>query len=133
MKFLATILTSIYNTTVNTNRWVKFIATVVLLVGSFVIGANYYTKAKVKPCEDCGFFKAQNAELLEALIGIKKDLKEVAQSTRYIMDEMPITAMYASYDSVPKKKQTQQQIKLGAIANRIDSILRVQQQRQAKQ
>lgn len=130
MKKIQALLNSLLVASASTGRTVRLIALILAVGGAFTIGALAFSKTKIKPCEDCGYYKKQANELLEALIGIKKDIKEVAAQISYPMDESTIRFMYASYDTVPKKKQTQQQIKLGAIATKIDSIIKAQQQKQ---
>jgi len=139
MKQLFLILGKLTEIARSTTIWLKVLILVVVIFG----GAILIFKNKQKSCEDCTPFKQiaqqsqeQTQQLIKALIEIKKDVKSVAENTKYEMDsEQPITYMYARYDSIPrrKRKQTQQQIKLGLISTKIDSIIyRVQQQRQVK-
>ena len=127
---IPTWIKAIWATTVNTNRWVKFIATVIVIGLLFI----YFTRSKQKPCESCQPYKDQTQQLINALIEVRTGVKALAENTSYYpMDEQPI-AMYASYDSTPKKRPTQMQMKAGVMVGKIDSILRSiqQQQRQIK-
>lgn len=109
----------------------------IILIGLLTYSTVRIFEAK-KSCEDCGFYKKQNNDLIQALIGIKGDMQkmEAANTSYYPMDELPLTVMYASYDSIPKKKQTQQQIKLSVSikkeVSKIDSIINAAKQQQKK-
>ena len=131
MKFISSILDSIRQLSTNTSVWIKAIVLILVLGGTFTVGAVYFSETKVK---DCSFYISQNKELLDALIGIKKDIKSVS-STYYLMDaNSQVMMWYASFDSTPRKRQTQQQMRLQKVVSKIDSIImRVQQQMQQQQ
>ena len=133
MKFISSILDSIRQLSANTGVWIKAIVLIIVLGGTFTIGAVYFSKTKVKT-QDCSFYISQNKELLDALIGIKKDISAVS-NTSYLMDNNSTVMMwYAAYDSAPRKRQTQQQMKLQKVVGKIDSIImRMQQQMQQQQ
>lgn len=121
MKFISTILDSIKSLSQNTAIWIKAIVLILVLGGVFTVGAIYFSKTKVVK-EDCSFLKSQNTELIQALIHVKDGLKELTVS--YMMDEQPTQVMYASFDTIPKKKKlTQTQVKATGLMKSIDSIL----------
>lgn len=100
-------------------NWTSRIFTLVL-IASLTYGFTQVFKAK-KNCEDCTSFKEQNKELINALIGIKKDLS-AAVTTSYVGNEDGL--MYASYDTTPKRQsQFQQSQQIKRVMSKIDSIL----------
>lgn len=108
-------------------NWIKanklltaFIAAFGLVSALLIINAK--GKATIK-CEDCQPFKEQNKELISALIDIKKDLVSV-QSTSFNQLQ-PELIMFASYDTIPKRKiqQSQMQKVQQRVINKIDSLI----------
>lgn len=107
-------------------NWVKanklltaFIAAFGLASALLIINA----KGKAVKCEDCQPFKEQNKELISALIEIKKDLVSV-QSTSFNQLQ-PELIMFASYDTIPKRKtpHSQMQQVQQRVINKIDSLI----------
>lgn len=133
MKQIATILGKLLDIASNTGRWLKVLIFVIVCGGVFTIGAVYFSKTKTTKCEDCSPSKAQVQQLIDALIQVRTGVKELAAATNYIMDEETISFMYASYDTIPKKKKpTQVQVKAGLMISKLDSII-LKHQKQSKQ
>jgi hypothetical protein len=139
VKYITSILNAIKDIAMNTGVWIRVLL-MTMVVGFLVI---YFTRVKQKPCENCQpfkeestFYKGQVTQLLDALIGTRKVIQDLAASpTSYIIDQQNPMFMYAVYDSVPKRKKklTQQQVKAGMALKRIDSIIvRLNQQIQAR-
>ena len=113
-------------------NWIKDnkIMTVILIALLTFCGIKLFeAKAKVVK-QDCTYYIEQNKQLVNALIGIKKDLSEM-QSTSFNFDFESddiafATAITASYDTIPRRRvsnQSQQQVRLKLIMYRIDTLL----------
>jgi hypothetical protein len=119
---IAKLLEGVKNIASNTAIWVKSLVFIVIVGGTFTIGAISFSETKVQK-SDCTSYIEENRLLINALIEIKRDLTPIT-TTSYVMDEDFISFMYASYDTIPKEaKPTQHQIKVKAVLSKIDSIL----------
>ena len=132
MKQIVIILSKLVNIAQNTAIWLKVLIFVIVCGATFTIGAYF---SKVPKCEDCSEPKAQVQQLINALIEVRKGIKELAAtSTQYIMDEPTLQYMYASYtDTIPQKKPTQVQVKAQVMVSKIDSIILDAQKKQVQQ
>lgn len=109
MDKLNAILQTLKSMATDIKVWLRIVVLAIVFFG----GAILYSKTKVKADPDCA---RQRADLINALIEIKRDLETPATS------QVPITASFRSvsfieYDTIPKSPQV---IK---VLSKIDSIL----------
>lgn len=116
MKQVSAILGKILEIAKDAKTWLRVLILVIVGFG----GAILFSKTKVKK-EDCMACNTERRELINALIGIKKDLG-AALNTSYM--EVQDGLIWASYDTIPKRtNQAQQAQQVRRVMSKIDSIL----------
>jgi len=109
----------------NSNWGSRIGATLMLIV---IAAAIYFVYPVIRPAkkevvkDDCTYYIEQNKQLVNALIDIKKDLQ--ASVTTSYNQLQPELIMFASFDTVPKRKRMNQyQQAQQRVIYKIDSIL----------
>jgi hypothetical protein len=105
----------------NSNWGSRIGATLMLVV---IAASLYFVYPVIRPAkkEDCTYYIEQNKQLVNALIDIKKDLQ--ASVTTSYNQLQPELIMFASFDTVPKRKRMNQYQQVQQkVIYKIDSIL----------